>query len=427
MWKIEHRAYRLPFRAAVRTAHGPWAEREGFLVRAVRILPDGTETGRVGWGEVAPISWFGTETVAEARAALEGLRGGVTEMAEALERVPMECVSVRAALAAAGEELGAGSGEREVESGEGGDSPVKGSAPSPGTAGRGRGPWGGGGVVGARGWGPRHGAWGAGGENPEKGSAPSTGTSRPVSCTSLPLAGLLPAGRAALDAVQARLELGFRTFKWKVGVGAASDEWAILDDLLGELPTGARLRLDANGAWDRKLAEGWLARAAERPMIEYVEQPCFADVAQGTSRVRQMDDLLRGLAEDFPVKIALDESITGASDVEKWLAMGWAGVWVIKPALLGEPEAILEKLARAKADVVFGSALETAVGARAGLRLAFGWAEREARPVAERRALGYGVWPLFQNEAANAPLSGPFVRREDVERINPEALWNALG
>ena len=384
MWKIEHRAYRLPFRAAVRTAHGPWAEREGFLVRAVRILPDGTETGRVGWGEVAPISWFGTETVAEARAALEGLRGGVTEMAEALERVPMECVSVRAALAAAGEELGAGSGEREVESGEGG-------------------------------------------ENPEKGSAPSTGTSRPVSCTSLPLAGLLPAGRAALDAVQARLELGFRTFKWKVGVGAASDEWAILDDLLGELPTGARLRLDANGAWDRKLAEGWLARAAERPMIEYVEQPCFADVAQGTSRVRQMDDLLRGLAEDFPVKIALDESITGASDVEKWLAMGWAGVWVIKPALLGEPEAILEKLARAKADVVFGSALETAVGARAGLRLAFGWAEREARPVAERRALGYGVWPLFQNEAANAPLSGPFVRREDVERINPEALWNALG
>ena len=60
MWTIQHRAYRLPFRQAVRTAHGPWAEREGFLIRAERVVE-----GRavVGWGEAAPIPWFGTETV----------------------------------------------------------------------------------------------------------------------------------------------------------------------------------------------------------------------------------------------------------------------------------------------------------------------------------------------------------------------------
>jgi O-succinylbenzoate synthase len=387
MWKIEHRAYRLPFRAVVRTAHGPWAEREGFLVRAARINADGTErteifnregtrrdakaadgevrAGGAGWGEVAPISWFGTETVAEAREALAGLRGEARDLADALARVPTECVSVRAGLAAA-MERGAGSEEQEAVS-----------------------------------------------------EVQAPGSSLPAPCSFLPVAGLLPAGRAVLGAVEARLELGFRTFKWKVGVGEAADEWAILDDLLGVLPKGAKLRLDANGAWSRKVAEGWLARAAERPMIEYVEQPVGTETRAG-------EDLLRGLAEDFPVKIALDESIAGARDVEKWLAMDWQGVWVVKPALLGEPGPVLEKLARAKADVVFGSALETCAGARAGLRLAFAWAEREGRAAAERRALGYGVWPLFGEDAANAPWSGPSVRREDVERINPEALWNAL-
>ncbi len=378
MWKIEHRVYRLPFRAVVRTAHGPWAEREGFLVRAARIVADGTEMGVAGWGEVAPISWFGTETVAEAGAALAGLRGQAADLADALARVPMECVSVRAGLAAAM------------------------------------------------------------GEGAHDGAAEADGAAQAVKF--LPVAGLLPAGRAVLGAVEARLELGFRTFKWKVGVGEAADEWAILDDLLGALPKGAKLRLDANGAWSRKVAEGWLARAAERPMIEYVEQPCFAEASQDAAGRRKVDDMLRGLAEDFPVKIALDESIAGARDVEKWLAMDWQGVWVVKPVLLGEPGPVLEKLARAKAEVVFGSALETCVGARAGLWLAFAWAERRDREradaerrgaatppyIAERRALGYGVWPLFQDGAANAPWSGPFVRREEVERINPEALWNAL-
>jgi len=234
----------------------------------------------------------------------------------------------------------------------------------------------------------------------------------------LPVAGLLPSGRAALEAVEPRLELGFRVFKWKVGVLPAPDEWAMLDDLLGRLPGGAKLRLDANGAWDRRTAERWLERAAERP-VEYVEQP-IAHEAGGA------EDLLRGLAEDYPVKLALDESINSARDVERWLAADWRGVWVLKPALLGEPDPVLARLAKAGADVVFGSALETAVGARAALRLAFSWAEARGDDAASRRALGFGVWPLFQDARADAALSGAFVRREDVERINPEALWNAL-
>ena len=103
-------------------------------------------------------------------------------------------------------------------------------------------------------------------------------------------------------------------------------------------------------------------------------------------------------------------------------------MWVIKPALLGDAERVLAKLTKEKADVVFGSALETCIGARAGLRMAFDWADaRTGGGGGEKpRALGYGVWPLFEDARADAAWTGPFVRREDLARINPEALWNAL-
>ena len=227
----------------------------------------------------------------------------------------------------------------------------------------------------------------------------------------LGVAALLPAGRAALDVLQAKGDLGFRVFKWKVGVGDVADELSLLDDLCGGLPTGGTLRLDANGAWDRRRAERWLEKCAERP-VEFVEQP-VAPEARGA------DDLLRGLAEDFPTPIALDESVAGDGDIERWLGAGWRGVFVIKPALLGQVATTMDRLAKANASVVFSSALETAVGAKAALRVAFAWP-------GEARALGFGVWPLFADARFDGPQAAPFVRWEDVERINPEAAWNAL-
>lgn len=47
------RPYRLPFRTPLRTAHGPWTEREGILLRIVAA------DGRVGYGEIAPIEALG--------------------------------------------------------------------------------------------------------------------------------------------------------------------------------------------------------------------------------------------------------------------------------------------------------------------------------------------------------------------------------
>jgi O-succinylbenzoate synthase len=88
--RLEYRRYRLPFRSPVRTAHGLWCEREGLILR----LED--EAGGVGFGEVAPIPWFGTETLPEAEAVLAGL--GERVEGGCVERVDERCGCVRFAL-----------------------------------------------------------------------------------------------------------------------------------------------------------------------------------------------------------------------------------------------------------------------------------------------------------------------------------------
>ena len=331
--RLEFRRYRLAFRLPLRTAHGPWGEREGVLVRLT------SAAGVAGYGEAAPIPWFGTETVDEVEAACRDLGEHVPD--DRLDAVPAELGCLRNALAAA-------------------RAPV---APPP--------------------------------------ADPSP----------LGVAALLPAGRAAPGVAATKGEAGFRVFKWKVGVATVADELGLLDDVCAALPPGAKLRLDANGAWDRRQAERWLERCAERP-IEFLEQPIAPD-APGAS------DLLLGLAADYPTPLALDESLVGEKDLERWLGAGWPGVYVVKPALWGDVAAGLQRLAQARAAVVFSSALETAVGDQAALRAAWAW-------TGPRRALGFGVWPMFVDSRCDGPHAGPFLRREDIERINPEDVWNAL-
>lgn len=211
------------------------------------------------------------------------------------------------------------------------------------------------------------------------------------------VAGLLPAGRDALARVEGLLEMGFRTFKWKVGVADPRDEQGLLDDLLARVPSGARLRLDANGAWDRRVAERWLSIAAERTMIEFVEQPVAATEV----------DLLLGLAGDYPVTLALDEAVRDANQFRFWRDQGWPGVYVIKPALWGDPSDLVRELSTAQADVVISSALETSVGAAMTIAVAFALG-------AEGRATGLGVWPLFADARHDGPPALPFLQRSSA-------------
>lgn len=59
-FRFEYRPYQRTFRQPLKTHHGIWAVREGILVR----LEDGS--GRVGFGEIAPLEWFGSESIEDA-------------------------------------------------------------------------------------------------------------------------------------------------------------------------------------------------------------------------------------------------------------------------------------------------------------------------------------------------------------------------
>lgn len=57
-YRLHLKPYRRRFRQPLETHHGQWSVREGLLV--------GLEQSVIGWGEIAPLPWFGTETLAEA-------------------------------------------------------------------------------------------------------------------------------------------------------------------------------------------------------------------------------------------------------------------------------------------------------------------------------------------------------------------------
>jgi len=328
-YRFSFKPYRLPLRTPLRTAHGAWSEREGLIVR----LED--ESGQAGFGEIAPIPWFGTETMIEAREICGKFGEMVSD--QMLDETPVRFGCVRFAFAQARERVS---------------------------------------------------------EIP------------PVS--RLPVAALLPAGREAAGVLREKLEEGFLAFKWKVGVGAADDEIGLLDDLLSQLPAHARLRLDANGAWNRRDAARWLTRCADRS-IEFVEQP----VAPAE------EDTLLGLAGDYPVILALDESVVRLDEARRWQARGWKGVFVIKPALAGPLGEVVDWIAATKADVVFSSAIETVLGRSAILRAAL-----TGSPV--RRALGFGTGPVFGDRMWDGPLIGPLADASCLAPNPGEAPWNAL-
>ncbi len=329
VYRFSFKAYRLPLRVPLRTAHGIWTEREGIIVR----LED--ETGRMGYGEIAPLSWFGTENMAEADEICRKLGDQVDDVM--LDAMPERLGCMRFALAQARE-------------------PADLAAP----------------------------------------------TKR------LPVAALLPAGQVALSVLAARLESGFLAFKWKVGVGAVDDELVLLDDLLAHLPAHARLRLDANGAWDRRQAARWLGRCAERP-IEFVEQP----VAPAE------EDTLIGLAGDFPVKLALDESVVRLDEARRWQGLGWPGVFVVKPALAGPLADVVQWISATKADVVISSAIETVLARSAILRSALGGSLTQ-------RALGFGPGEVFGDRRWDGPFIGPLADASCLASNPGEEIWNAL-
>lgn len=202
---------------------------------------------------------------------------------------------------------------------------------------------------------------------------------------------LLPAGEAMLTALEAVAVsaggLEGRTFKWKVATEPDPLERQLLEQLLQRLPPAARLRLDANGGWDRSTAQAWMQRLRDDPRLAWLEQPLAVEDQAG----------LEQLAALGPV--ALDESL----DQQPELCGSWSGWQVRRPALEGDPRVLLRELQAGVPKRMLSTAFETGIGRR--------WLEHLAAIQAQ------GPTPAAPGLAPGWTPSGPMFSND------PELVW----
>ncbi|MBL6919040.1 MAG: o-succinylbenzoate synthase [Puniceicoccaceae bacterium] len=299
--QISVKPYRRAFRQPLRTAHGEWAIREGFLVRV-------EQEGRVGYGEVAPLPEFGSETLAEATAFLEQL----ASQPEIAAPANLPCCAF--ALSAA-----------QVVTERGIPDPMK----------------------------------NGGAKSQSASQVPDSRLVAPPRDYSV--SALLPSGSTALRLADEKSKAGYRSMKWKIGVEPIAKEITTARSLLDSLPSPVRLRFDANAGLVANELEQWLEFLIPyREHVDFIEQPftCGQEAA--------MADYMKASG----IGIALDESLNG-SDRERWLKPNaWAGPLVIKAPLMGELSQLAARLAPVAEQVVFSSVFETGIGLENSLRLA---------------------------------------------------------
>lgn len=162
----------------------------------------------------------------------------------------------------------------------------------------------------------------------------------------------VPAVLGAFDAVH--------TVKIKVAEAGQSmrDDVSRVGAVRHLLPD-AKIRIDANGAWDVGQAVAAL-RILNMFGLEYAEQP-VATIAE-MAAVRS--------ALDGAVLIAADESVRKTTDPLEVARAGAADLLVVKAAPLGGVRRALEIVAEAGLPAVVSSALDSSVGISAGLALA---------------------------------------------------------
>ncbi|MEH2457529.1 o-succinylbenzoate synthase [Nostoc sp.] len=336
-YRFEFRPYRRRFLRSLTTNHGNWDIREGIILR----LTD--ETFRVGWGEIAPISWFGSETLEQALDFCRQLSAEITD--EMIFSIPDELPACQFGFESA-QEMGRDAINR----------------------------------VCTREWGVGSGNW-----RNEFFSMPNAPCPMPHAQS---FSALLPSGEAALNQWETLWQQGYHTFKWKIGVYAIADELEIFESLIHTLPAFTKLRLDANGGLSYEEANLWLWTCdnlkanPEIPLeIEFIEQPL---------PVEQFQRMLK-LSMSYETAIALDESVATLRQLAACHQQGWRGIFVIKPGIVGSPSRLRKFCQQHKIDTVFSSVFETAIARLAALQLA-------AELSRNNRAVGFGIDHFFEQE-----------------------------
>jgi O-succinylbenzoate synthase len=231
----------------------------------------------------------------------------------------------------------------------------------------------------------------------------------------------MPAVDAALvPEVLARFD-GCRTVKVKVAERGQqlADDVARVRAVREEMGPEARIRVDANGAWNVDEAERALHELSAFD-LEYAEQPCAS--------VDELAEIRRRL-RDWDIPIAADESVRKASDPLRVARAEAADVLVVKAQPLGGVRRALDLVQAAGLPAVVSSALDTSVGLAQGALLAaalpsldydcgLGTASLLAADVAEPRLAARGGVVTAERVAPDAALLAE--RAADADRT---AWW----
>jgi o-succinylbenzoate synthase len=181
------------------------------------------------------------------------------------------------------------------------------------------------------------------------GEAPTPVEARPVACNATLVAGEPSA--VAADAERWAAE-GFTTFKLKLGTGNDVGQVQTVRDAVG---SEARIRIDANAAWDASSAVRVLSKI-EPLEIELVEQPAATLAALAEI----------GAATSIP--IAGDESVGSCADAVQATRMGACEIAATKLSKVGGPEEAV-KIAEVMPSYL-SSALDGPVGIAAAAQVA---------------------------------------------------------
>lgn len=331
--------------------HEPYVTSAGTLeVREMILLRITTDDGLTGWGDAVPLSLRGGASLAEVSDALEEccapLLVGSPLDREALLDVCAESRPPPPALAAVDVALLDLAGKASSEP-----------------------------------------AWRVLGA----GAAPS------VACNATLGAGE-PAATAAVAGNLA--ELGFATFKIKVGTGEDLERVRAVRDAAGE---AAKLRVDANGAWSVATAIEMLTEMS-RLRLELAEQPCATS------------EELAALGGRIDVPIVADENVASEADAARVAALGACDAATVKLAKVGGPRVALRIAATLPS--YLSSALDSPLGIAAAAHTV------GALPgggfVADL-AHGLATSGLFaDNVADDEPFRGPAIDLSDAPGLGVE-------
>ena len=167
---------------------------------------------------------------------------------------------------------------------------------------------------------------------------------------------------AAAEARAAR-EDGFDCVKLKVGMASdVGEEKTRVAYVRAALGPNAKLRIDANGAWDAAQAVRTI-QALKEYNLEFVEQP----IAAGNL------EAMRDIQRIVQTPVAADEDVTGPDTARRIVETGAARILVVKPMVVGgvrPAREIAEIASSAGLAVVITTTIDAGVGTAAALHLA---------------------------------------------------------